>query len=72
MHGWELLVRVIDKSYREFTSKQGKPIILLTLEFIDRTGCIIEGTIFGPDAMQYNKSIDNGKIYRVSKGIIAE
>lgn len=35
---WEILVRVIEKSYREFNNKAGKPIKLFSMTLIDRTG----------------------------------
>jgi len=37
----------VEISYKEFKSKQGKMIKLLTLELMDRNGLKIEATLFG-------------------------
>ena len=53
-------------TYREFVSKQGRPIKLLTFEFIDGHGGMIEGCCFGALACLMKKSVQKGKIYRIS------
>ena len=50
LHAWELLLRVVGKSYKEFVSKKGKEIQLLIIDFIDQAGWSIEGWIFGDQA----------------------
>ena len=72
MSGWVILVRIIDKTYKEFVSKKGNYTKVLTLEMIDRTGKIIEGTFFGETATVKNKSIVKEGIYKVSGGTIRE
>ena len=49
---WHILVRVMNLAYKEFKSKQGKLIKLLTLELVDRTSIKIEATLFGDEAKQ--------------------
>ena len=66
MSGWVLLVRLVDKSYREFISKGGAYIKLLTLQLIDRTGNTIEASVFSHKAELYNDKLREGKVYRIS------
>ena len=66
------MVRVINLAYKEFKSKQGKLIKLLTLELVDRTGIKIEATLFGDEAKQEYQRMKKGYVYRIAKGQIKE
>lgn len=70
LHAWELLVRVIDKSYRELTTKAGRDITVLNLELIDRMGYIIEACFFSDAADKYNQIVFKGKVYRIRRGTV--
>ena len=72
MHAWELLLRVVGKNYKEFVSKKGKEINLLTIDFIDQAGWTIEGWVFGTQAEEHNRDIEEGKVYRVARTALAE
>ena len=37
-HNWQILVRVLDSSYKEFNSKQGKLTKLFNMMLVDKTG----------------------------------
>jgi hypothetical protein len=63
-------VRVVEVSYKEFRSKQGKMIKLLTLELMDRTGLKIEATLFGDEAKEEHNRIKKGGVYRIARGQI--
>jgi hypothetical protein len=65
-------VRVIDLSYREFVSKNGRHIQLLTLEMIDFEGCTIEGCLFGQQATNQRDTLRQGNIYKVSRAKVEE
>ena len=45
--GWKLIVRVIDKSYKEFHSKTGKLIKVCNIQLMDKTTTKIEASLFG-------------------------
>ena len=63
---------MIDKSFRDFLSKKNRQIQILTLEFIDRTGSLIEATCFGEQAIHLNDTIKVGVVYRVARCKIVE
>jgi hypothetical protein len=65
-------VRIVDTIYREFISKKGKLIKLLTLELIDREGSMISALYFGDGAKAKLSLLQVGNIYRIRKGKIAE
>jgi hypothetical protein len=45
---------------------------VLNLEFIDRTGYIIQGVFFGLQAEYRNADIHKGKVYRVARAHLEE
>ena len=48
------MVRVIEKSYREFNNKAGKLTKIFSMTLVDRTGTKIEGVMFGESAKEYH------------------
>jgi replication factor A1 len=69
---WEIVVRVIEKSYREFTNKSGKLTKIFNMTLVDRTGIKIDGVMFGDSAKEYHDLIKLNHIYRMSRGQIRE
>ena len=69
---WEIVVRVLEKSYREFNNKSGKLTKIFSMTLVDRTGTKIEGVMFGDSAKEYHDMIKVNGIYRMSRGQIRE
>lgn len=69
---WEIVVRVIEKSYREFTNKSGKLTKIFSMTMVDRTGMKIDGVMFGDSAKEHHDLIKLHHIYRISRGQIRE
>jgi hypothetical protein len=69
---WEIVVRVIEKGYREFNNKSGKLTKLFSMTLVDRTGTKIESVMFGESAKDYHDMIRKNGIYRMSRGQIRE
>jgi len=57
------VVRVIEKSYREFNNKAGKLTKIFSMTLVDRTGTKIEGVMFGESAKEYHEMIKKNHIY---------
>ena len=72
MLGWQIIVRVIEKSYREFNNKAGKLTKIFSMTLTDRTGMKIEGVMFGDNAKEYHDLIKVNGVYRISRGQIRE
>lgn len=69
---WEIVVRVLEKSYREFNNKSGKLTKIFSMTMVDRTGLKIEGVMFGDSAREYHDLIRQNHIYRLSRAQIRE
>ena len=69
---WEIVVRVLEKSYREFNNKSGKLTKIFSMTLVDRTATKIEGVMFGDSAKEYHDMIKVNGIYRMSRGQIRE
>jgi replication factor A1 len=69
---WEIVVRVLEKSYREFNNKAGKLTKIFSMQLVDRTGTKIEGVMFGDSAQSYYEMIRANGVYRMSRGQIRE
>lgn len=69
---WEIVVRIIEKSYREFNNKSGKLTKIFSMTMIDRAGIKIDGVMFGDNAKEYHDLIHLNRIYRISRGQIRE
>lgn len=71
---WQILVRLVKKSYRQFVSKSGmgKLTKVLNVDLMDSTGMKINGALFGEVAKQFYDALREGEVYEVSKGQIKE
>ena len=70
MQGWTLKVRVLSKiDLRTFTSVRGSRHVF-SFDIIDIAGSEIRITCFNMQATQFHSSIDIGKLYTISKGLI--
>lgn len=65
-------MRLLDKSYREFTSRSGKEIRLLTMQLIDRSATKLEAVMFGEEATELAGRLAANEVYRMAKGQIKE
>ena len=45
--GWQIVVRILESSYKEFQSKNGKLTKIMNLKVIDRAGMRLETSMFG-------------------------
>ncbi len=52
MVNWKILVRLVKKNYREFTSGKGKLTKVLNVELVDMAEMRITGALFGDTAKE--------------------
>ena len=70
MQEWTLKVKVLSKTdLRTFTNVRG-PGIVFIFDVIDIVGSEIRITCFNMQETQFHSSIDIGKMYTISKGLI--
>ena len=70
--GWKLIVRVIDKSYKEFKSKTDKLIKVCNIQLMDKTMTKIEASLFGEQAKGFFNTVKTGTLYRIENGQVKE
>lgn len=69
---WQIAVKIVKKTYKDFMSKQGKQTKLMSLELMDKAGMIICAAMFGEDALKYYNTLKQGEMYLITRGKIRE
>lgn len=68
---WQIVARLIRKTYKQFTNKKNKFTKVLNLTLIDRSKMKIDGVVFGESAVVFNEYLKEGQIYKISRGQVS-